>query len=222
MVGVSLVPVSNIQVYANYQNGFRNPTPMELYLFPSANENLDPEQVNSFEGGLIYLWAENNSWQISYYNNYVDSRIQNIRGQFTNSGSANQWGVESKIKVHLNSNVGTQISYSYLDPDIITAYNPTHQFKYALHAKHGKYLATVYGKYVSDLFADDYSQLPLPDYHVLNASLTLKSNYFNVHLRVLNILNRKYSIAPDFYNPGIAPNYEAPGTNAQIGIDFTF
>ena len=77
----------------------------------------------------------------------------------------------------------------------------------------------MYGKYISGLYADDYSRLPFSDYHVLNVSLTLKSNFFNVHLRVLNILNRKYSVAPDFYEPGIAPNYEAPGTNAQIGLD---
>ena len=211
MAGISFTPISSLQLYANYQNGFRNPTPMELYLFPSANEDLNPEEVNSVEGGLVYQWVHNSLIQISYYNNRVKNKIQTINRQFTNSGSASQWGIESQIKLQFNSFMGSQISYSYLDPDVLTEYNPEHQFKYVLHANHQKFRVSVYGKYISGLFADDNSQLPLPDYHILNFSLALISKSFDVHLRALNILNREFKVTPE---------YEAPGTNAQIGIDF--
>lgn len=210
MLGVSVNPINSVQLFTNYHNGFRNPTPMELYLFPSANENLNPEEVNSVESGLIYQWAQNSQIQISYFNNQVKNKIQTINREFTNSGSASQWGIESQVKVQLNSRIGSQISYSYLDPDVLTEYNPEHQFKYVLHANHQKYRFSLYGKYVNGLFAEDNSQFPLPDYHVLNFSLTLISESFDVHIRALNILNRHYKVTN---------NYEAPGTNAQIGID---
>ena len=45
-IGLSYTFFSSFQLFSNYQNGFRNPTPMELYLFPSANENLNPEKIN--------------------------------------------------------------------------------------------------------------------------------------------------------------------------------
>ena len=211
MAGISLAPFSSIQLFANYQNGFRNPTPMELYLFPSANENLNPEDVNSIETGIVYQWTHNSQFRISAYQNRIKNRIQAIDNHFTNSGSAKQWGFETQLKLQVNAFLGSQISYSYLDPDIITAYNPGHQFKYILYANQGRYRASLYGKHVSGLYAEDNSGSPLPDYHILNFSITLISKFFNTHLRVLNLFNRHYKVTPE---------YEAPGTNAQVGIDF--
>ena len=211
VAGISFTPLSSINLFANYQNGFRNPTPMELYLFPSANENLNPEDVNSIETGFIYQWLRNNQFRVSAYQNQIKNRIQVIDNHFTNSGSAKQWGFEAQLKLQFNTFFGSQISYSYLDPDVITAYNPEHQFKYVLHANHGNYRASIYGKYVSGLYAADNSGSALPDYHILNFSITLMSKYFNTHIRALNIFNRYYKVTPE---------YEAPGTNAQIGIDF--
>jgi outer membrane receptor protein involved in Fe transport len=212
MAGISYTPFSSLQLFANYQNGFRNPTPMELYLFPSANENLEPEEINSIEGGAAFQWAQNNRLSISYYNNRVKNIIDNYNTmKFTNSGSASQWGIESQLQFQLAPGLGTQFSYSYLEPDIITSYNPEHQFKYMLFTGRQKYRISIFGKFVSGLFANNYSENPLNDYHIMNVSITLFSDLFNTHLKVLNIFNRKYEIAPD---------YKAPGTNAQIGVDF--
>ena len=211
MAGISFLPYSSIQLFANYQNGFRNPTPMELYLFPSANEDLNPEEENSFEAGILYQFAHNSHVRISAYHNRITNRIMAINNHFTNSDSANQWGIESQFRVQLNSFLGTQISYSYLNPDGITSYNPKQQFKYVLQAKYGIYRFNIYGKYVNGLYAADYSGLPLPDYHVVNMSFSVLLKLFNAHLRVLNVLNRDYKVTPD---------YDAPGTDVQIGIDF--
>lgn len=211
VLGLSYTLFPSLHLFSNYQNGFRNPTPMELYLFPSANKDLNPEEINSIEGGLIYEWARNSQFKITYYNNRIKNRIQAVKYRFTNSGSAKQWGIESQIKLQINSVLGTQFSYSYLDPDVITTYNPEHQFKYVLHAGHKNYRISLYGKYVKDLFAGDNFTDPLPDYNVVNLSVSILSESFDTHLRVLNIFNYKYKIVPE---------YEAPGTNAQIGIDF--
>ncbi len=209
--GLSYTLFSSLRLFSNYQNGFRNPTPMELYLFPSANENLNPEEINNIEGGLIYQLAQNSQFKIAYYNNHIKNRIQAVNYRFRNSGSARQWGLESQIKLQINSVLGTHFSYSYLDPDVITTYNPEHQIKYVLHANHKNYRLSLYGKYVRELFAGDNSEDPLPDYYVVNVSVHILSQLFDMHLHILNIFNYKYKIVPE---------YEAPGTNAQIGIDF--
>jgi len=76
--GISVYPANNWQIFANYQYGFRIPTMMELYLFPSANPNLKPEETNMYEIGLRYQYMLSNSIQLTYYRNNVKNLIQAI------------------------------------------------------------------------------------------------------------------------------------------------
>ena len=107
--------------------------------------------------------------------------------------------------------MGLHLTYSYLYPDILTAYNPKNQFKYALYAFTKNYRLSVYGKFVNDLYASNYSADKLKDYSTLNTSVTIVNDNYDVFFRVLNMLNTKYEVLP---------GYPAPGTNARIGIDF--
>lgn len=215
--GITLNLVPSLKLYANYQNGFRNPTPMELYLFPTANDQLSSEKVNSFEIGSVYNWSTIGTAQLSYFRNRVENLIQTIPNPtpppmliFSNSGEADQWGLESMIKIIPNRQTILQLSHSYLDPGPLTAFNPRNQYKYLLSASGKEFRFSIYGKYVSTLYTGNNSTLKVPDYHVLNMSIALLTKHYDLHLRVLNILNKKYQILP---------GYPAPGTNARFGID---
>jgi hypothetical protein len=48
---------------------------MELYLFPSANDALKEESVNSYEGGVSFSWQSHNSFKVTVYTNDVDSLL---------------------------------------------------------------------------------------------------------------------------------------------------
>ena len=218
VAGISYSILPMLQVYANYQTGFRNPTPMELYLFPSANDQLDPEKVQSYEGGAVFQWGMLKSLKLAYFQNTVENLIQTIANpvppppvKFANSGKADQWGLESQAQIQFNRVMGLHLTYSYLYPDILTAYNPKNQFKYALYAFTKNYRLSVYGKFVNDLYASNYSADKLKDYSTLNTSVTIVNDNYDVFFRVLNMLNTKYEVLP---------GYPAPGTNARIGIDF--
>lgn len=215
VIGIAVNPLQSLKIFANYQNGFRNPTLMELYLFPSANDALKEESVNSYEGGVSFSWQSHNSFKVTVYTNDVENMIQSLPNtqppppyRFVNSGSAAQWGIETKLNMMLIKNTGIMLSYSYLDPDQITAYNPKHQIKYLLFSNYKKFGLKIYGKYIQDLYAANNWKDALADYNLLNLyfSYSLKSVEF--YFKGLNILNRAYYVLP---------GYEAPGFQGRIG-----
>ncbi len=215
VIGIAVNPLQSLKVFANYQNGFRNPTIMELYLFPSANDKLKEESVNSYEIGASYAWCHHNSLRVTVYKNDVKNIIQSLPNtpppppyKFVNSGSAAQWGIETKLNMMLIKNTGVMLTYSYLNPDQITAYNPKYQLKYMLFSNYKKFGLKIYGKYINGLYAANNWKDALPDYNILNLYFSYTMKYFELYFKGLNLLNRQYYVLP---------GYMAPGFQARIG-----
>jgi iron complex outermembrane receptor protein len=208
VLGITYSVIPQFQLYTNYQNGFRYPTINELYLLPPRNPDLVAENLNSVEVGLRYYWSSNNSIRLSYYYNDVDNIIQLIPNspppppvRYANSGEAIQHGVETQIHMALTKNLALQINYSYLDPDEITAYNPKHQFKYALIYQWQMLQVSAYGRYVDALFADNNHNDQIPDYHVLNMRIGVTIKQWDIYLKLRNVLDRLYYVEPDYPAP---------------------
>ena len=202
-------------IYGAYKSGFRFPTMRELYLFPPANENLKEESVQTYEAGLTYSWNKNQQVRLMVYRNQIDNIIQLVPAtppnQFQNSGAAQQTGVESQIQFQPFKFLRAQLSYAYLEPDDITAFNPKHQIKYMLGGNWRAFSAIFYGKYVQNLYAANNYQAPLPDYFLLNATFNYSFKQFGFSLKLLNILDRSYLVST---------GYSAPPFHVLAGIDF--
>jgi outer membrane cobalamin receptor len=217
----SIIP--QLKIYANYQNGFRYPTLNELYLFPPANAELKDENINSIECGLWYYWGRKNIVRLTYYYNDVDNIIQLLANttppppmRYANSGSAKQQGVETQLTLRLMDDLGLHVTYSYLDPDQITAFNPKHQFKYLLMYHLNLFHISIYGKYIDKLYAANEYQQSLPDYHVLNMMLSMKLAQGDFYVKLQNVLDRLYYVyyvSPDF-------PYPAPKFHVLAGVKF--
>ena len=215
-VGFSYYTSNHFQFYANYQTGFRTPTLMELYLFPSANPNLKEESTQSVELGAIYQPNADTRFRVTVFKNRAENLIQTVANptppppaRFQNGPNSTPWGVEASARYHVMRNVALQISYGYLNPDLLTAYNPEQQIKYALFLQKPHFYFTLYGKYVGGLYAGNNEQNPLPDYNIVNAQIGLHARNLEMYVRFLNILDRQYYSRPD---------YPAPGRQARIGI----
>ncbi|MBD3224922.1 MAG: TonB-dependent receptor plug domain-containing protein [Caldithrix sp.] len=218
VAGITLDLHPMLQLFSNYQQGFRSPTPRDLYLFPSANENLDAENIKSIEFGTAFRWSIENKIRFSYYYNDVENMIQLMpnlspppRSLFQNSGRAFQHGYEMQLSYNPTMTWNFQLAYSYMDPDELTAYNPEQQLKYNIKYTVQKARLAVFGKFVDGLYAGNNSQSPLPDYHVMNASVSLVNKRFDTSFKVFNILGKTYYVLPE---------YPAPGTHARIGINY--
>ena len=217
--GVSIIPYYSLKLYANIQSGFRYPTIQELYLFPPSNPDLEEERVLGFDGGIVHIINSRTSIKFAYFQNKSQDMISLVANpsspppvKFQNSGEANQWGIESQLNIELNQHAKGQLSYSYLEPDQLTAFNPKQQLKYLIRFSWHKFSAAIYGRYVHNLFADNMKRLPLPDYHVFNLACNFNLNSLGFHVKFLNLLDRDYLVLPD---------YPAPGFHVLAGIDYS-
>ncbi|MGB6122818.1 MAG: TonB-dependent receptor, partial [Bacteroidota bacterium] len=209
VIGLTYNIVPGFRLYTNYQYGFRYPTLNELYLFPPSHPGLKDEQVQSVEVGMLYNWAARNFIRLSFYYNDITNIIQQVTNpsppplvRYANSGSAIQRGIETQINYYLLYNLALRISYSYLDADNLTAFNPGQQLKYMLVYRVGMAQATLSGKYIDQLFAENNSQSPLSDYNLLNLILSVKIQRWNLSLKFQNLLDRRYYVLPDYPAPG--------------------
>ncbi len=216
MAAVTFHLKPNWQIYTSFKEGFRSPTPQELYLFPASNEELQEESIRSVEIGTMYRWQNAGALRFTYFRNNADNMIQTVsnnapppRQIFSNSGDADQWGLELQLQQRLPANMHAQISHAYLDADDLTAFSPAHQFKYQLHKRFRMINIFLYGKYVERLYAENHAQLRLPDYNILNGSVNVSMEHFDTYLKVRNLLDRTYQVLP---------GYKAPGIHGQLGV----
>ena len=207
--GISYNSARGFQVYLNYQTGFRAPTLTELYLFPSSNPDLKNEQVQSLELGSVLNYCRTGLMRLSVFGNKVTDLIQalpNVKPmpptRFVNGPKSNQWGAEALIKQQVLPWLSAQVAYSYLEPDLLTAYNPMRQIKAGLFLQKANYYVSIYGKNVQDLFAANDSKDRLPNYTLLNFYAGVDIHSFNIYLRILNVLNEPYKARVDLIAPG--------------------
>ena len=216
--GISYTMANGLNFYVNYQTGFRTPTLMELYLFPSANADLKNEQVQSVELGSAFNYSKTGYLRLAIFRNRARDLIQALPNatppppvRFVNGPESKQWGAEVLLRQQVMSFLNLQVAYGFLEPDLLTAYNPRHQFKYLLSLEKGRFYANIYGKFVKKLYADNNSQSPLPDYRLLNLQAGVNVKMFNIFLRVLNALDENYKARPDLV---------APGRQLRVGLGF--
>ena len=206
-----------IKIYANYQTGFRFPTLNELYLFPISNPDLKEELIQSVESGIWFYWSDLNSLRLTVFRNDVENIIQAPPPPppipYANSGKADQMGFEAQLTQRVLQGFDLQLSYSYLDPDHLTAYNPKHQIKIFLNYFRGRFRSTLFGRYVDHLYAKNNGNSRLKDYAVTNLILSYDLNPCDLNVKLLNLFDRSYYVQP---------GYPAPGFHFIAGFDYRF
>ena len=206
-----------VKLYANYQTGFRFPTLNELYLFPISNPNLKQEQIQTIESGMWLYWNKMNSLRLTVFRNDVENLIQAPPSMpptpYENSGQAVQMGFEVWLAQRLLKDFDVQISYSYLDPDRLTVYNPKNQIKMFLNYSYDRFHLSFFSRYVDHLFSKPNSESRLKDYVVANLICSYHLYPLNINVKLLNIFDRAYEVQP---------GYPAPGFHFMAGFDYPF
>ena len=207
--GISVYPLSYLKLYASYNQGFRVPTLQELYLFPVSNKNLKPENVISYESGISAYFFGKNSLDLSLFRNNVENIIQQVSNPngpppviFQNSGKANQWGLESALSLYPYQYISTRISYSYLEPDELTAFNPGAMFKYIISYKNSGFEISFYGKNILGLYANNNHKDKLKNYQLNNLMIAYNIQNWLLDIQLLNLFDTKYEILLGYPGPG--------------------
>jgi outer membrane cobalamin receptor len=174
---------------------------------------LKQELIQTIESGIWLYWADLNSLRLTLFRNDVENIIQAPPPPipYTNSGQADQMGFEAQLNQGVFKGFDLQLSYSYLDADQLTAYNPRNQIKIFLNYDYGRFHSTLFGRYVDHLYAKNNEKSRLKDYVVTNLILSYDLNPWNLHIKLLNIFDRAYDVQP---------GYPAPGFHFIAGFDY--
>ena len=219
VLGLTYNFLNNLEVYGNYQSGFRFPTIQELYLFPISNPELKDENVNGYEIGMKYYLNTGSFIKIAVYSNKVENLIEVVANpvspppvHYANSGSNNIWGAEGEGHFVLTENLSLNLGYGFLDAGSITSFNPKNQIKYMVTWQKDFYQVSLFGKYLSTIYTADNFNSPVGAFNLLNLYTGFHFEEFTLSIKLNNLLNRVY-----YYLPG----FKAPGFSILMGIDFT-
>ncbi|MEA2004779.1 MAG: TonB-dependent receptor [Acidobacteriota bacterium] len=210
---------------SSISKGFRSPQINELYMFPAANPELEPERVWSYEagfeqditqgisiGGTIFQMKGSNLIEI-HPNMFPPPMFR-----FMNKGTFNFKGAELSLRAHMNSYLSGHLFYTYLHTGENTKGRPGQKVDCSLRFNKKILEGSIQAQYVTDYFACDFSQDPLPSYFLLNSRWILNvSSALEIILDINNILNKDYLVYVDL--PGLgAGAYPMPGRSLNIGI----
>ena len=213
-IGAAYHLAAGTSIKASVAQGFRSPTILELYLFPPANPDLEPERMWNYEVGLSYgsdrMSAELVGF-ISEGSNLIEVRMSPLGGPLRrNVGAFTNRGIELQAAFVLTRALQISGNLSYLDKSTPIAGAPDwHGFADLTYAS-GPLAAGFEVEWVSGLL--NGGTLPGPgggivvveDYVLANARASYRPiEHLELFARLENLLDTEYQINAGYPMPGM-------------------
>ncbi|MCK4765523.1 MAG: TonB-dependent receptor [Candidatus Aminicenantes bacterium] len=207
--------------------GFRSPQLNELYMFPPANPELEPERVWNYEIGVEQKIGGRAVLKGSLFYMKGSNMIRTIGNDFppplfifSNTGEFSFFGIETELDAPVTRFLSSRISYSYINYGNYTRGKPGQKVDFSLRFGKKKFFALLRGQYISDYYADDLSKNPISSYFLLDSRLIFPvTENLDLILDVNNLFDKDYCIFGEF--PGLSAGlYRMPGRNFQVGFRF--
>jgi iron complex outermembrane receptor protein len=247
----------HLNLYASLGNGFETPTLDEIAYRPSGAAGLDTSlqaaRSHSYELGAKLrsgqaFDAELALFQSDTVNELVLCADTGGRGTYCNAPHTRHQGVEFSTQTQLQSDLALQVSYTYLDATVRSAYLTCSALPCAIPNTHVAAGNRIPGlppddlfaqltwqatsawrwllsdTYVSAVYADDANLNYAGAYDLLGIasdySLHLSAGDLRLFARADNLANRRYA-GSVIVNNTSAQYYEAgPGRNFLLGVNF--
>ena len=174
--------------------GFRNPSMREMYLYPSSNEELEPER----------LWNYELSWRhricgLSYGVNlfYIkgDNMIQTIERKNVNTGEIENYGLELEADYRIDSHwtLNTNHSFLHMENPVVAA--PTYKGFLGANYRCCKWSVVAGLQYISGLYTAVGEKEQKENFCLLNTTVSyaLLPN-LTLWVRGENLLAQEYEI----------------------------
>lgn len=213
-IGASWHITNNSILRTNIGKGYRTPSIKELYFFGTANPELNPESINSYELGYKQsLFQHKISTDLTVYkangSNLIVSEFTGVGlpPKYMNSGRFNNSGIELSACYRIIENFLLEGNYSYINMEKKLPSTPEHSFFLSANYGLGKWnfmtkiqhLVNLYG-----LDANSAINIIEENYTVLGARVDCKLNsLLSLFVSGDNLLNTKYAINYDYPMPGL-------------------
>jgi outer membrane receptor protein involved in Fe transport len=204
---------------ARIGKGFRLPSFSDLYLFPSSNDSLVPEELRDYEIGLIQKISNIADFDISLYYMNTDNfiRFSPASRQFENIDTLVEKGLEASIGVYASDWIYFNVFYAYINRGERTQGVPGQKWSGNITFKKAILEGRLSGRYLTDYYAADNYLEPISSYCVFDFRLNLRpKNYLSLSLGIDNIFDEYYLRYVEV--PNAQGLYRMPGRTFKIGI----
>jgi len=214
--GTEIVPQGGLAINLKGDNdiklivskGFRNPTVREMYMFPPANPNLEPERMINYEIGYHKVFSKG----------FVGLNIFHIEGDNLIATAPNPSGA-GKLNQNIGdfSNSGFEIegayqkpgsdwrfsgNYSYLHMDTPVEGAPEHKLDIETDYSKGRWKISANIESIAGLYISTGNNPEKESYTLLNLTCNYKASYiYTLFARGENLLAQRYQTYAGFWMP---------------------
>lgn len=163
--GTELVPQGGLtfrlspsaDLKALVSKGFRNPTIREMYMFPPANDALEPERVVSYEMAYAQrLLGDRLRLGANVFYLKADNIIETVRAggrpRNVNTGEMENWGVELDAACDVTRALRLNANYSFLDMNHPVTGAPGHKLYVGAGYTAGRFALVTGLQYIGGLY----------------------------------------------------------------------
>lgn len=201
--GFSVNPGLGFNIKGNLAMGYRNPSFKELYLYRTANPDLNPEKMMNYELSVGKHFSRYFSIDVTAYYSRGTDMIQVVDQKNVNTGKFINKGIEVAVNSHPLDNLRLYASYSYLHTSLSNLVGaPKNQYYFGAELTlKDKFNIAADLKGVGGLYvADDVKH---QNYALLNMKLSYEiCKYVAVFIRLENITDTHYVINRGYDMPG--------------------
>ena len=228
--GTELVPQGGLtfrlspqaDLKAMVSKGFRNPTIREMYMFPPANDQLQPERLTNYElayshrllhnrlrlgANVFYLKAEN----------IIETVRTGGRPRNINTGEMENWGVEIDAAYDVTDRLKLNANYSFLDMNHPVTGAPEHKLYLGANYSVGRFAFATGLQYIDGLYTATEAvngEDSTENFWLWNLTASCRvAKGVRLFARGENLLAQRYEV-----NYG----YPMPRATAMAGIDWEF
>ncbi|HJX70519.1 MAG TPA: TonB-dependent receptor, partial [Bacteroidales bacterium] len=217
----------NTSIKGSVSKGYRPPSVRELYLFPPANDNLQPEKLMNYEVSWIQSWYEHKiKTELTTYLSKGENRIVMVPAVappppiYRNTGKFSNMGIEFSGTFNVVRNLNFHANYAFIHMDTPLPGTPQQNLFLSASYLYKKINLNIKVQHISDLYADINGETTIleKNYTIVGAMIKYRlTQYFNLFVNADNLLNQAYQINYGYPMPGI--NFSG-GFNLNLRSDF--
>ena len=212
-VGLVVRPTATGELKAMASKGFRNPTMRELYLYPTSNEELEPERLWNYElswrqrlGSFVY------GANLFYLKG--DNMIQTINRKNVNTGEIENYGLELEATWNVDRHWSVSSNHSLLHMENKIVGAPEYKGFIGANYRNHRWSAVAGIQYLANLYTAVGGDEKKESFCLLNASVGYDlCKQVNLWVRGENLLAQEYEI-----NLG----YPMPKATFMAGVNVRF
>lgn len=193
--GIVVRPIATGEVKAMVSKGFRRANPKEMYLYKSANDELEPERLWNYELSWRHRLDGGLNYGVNLFYIKGDNMIQTVNMKNVNTGEIENYGAELEVKYPIcpSFTINGNASYLHMKNKIVAAPEATCYLGIDYH--HDKWLATLGAQYVNHLYTAVGDNETKKNFCLLDASVTYAATEaLSLWVRGENLLAQKYEI----------------------------